>query len=89
MIEMCTPVLLYKIGELVKLTYRPRGTRDKEEGRKDGLWQWDKLSSKVRRVVFKSGEICLQKWDELFPNIGRVVFNKWGELSSKIGRVVF
>ena len=27
--------------------------------------RWDKLSSKVGRVVFKSGEICLQKWGEL------------------------
>ena len=69
------------------MTYRPRWTRDK-----DGLRQWDKLSSKVGSVVFKSGNICLQKWGKLSSKVGRVVFLKWVELyvgRVVLGRVVF
>ena len=54
-------------------------------GRKDGLRQWNKLPSKVGPVVFKSAEICLQKWDELSSKSGASCLLKWGELSSKCG----
>ena len=54
-------------------------------GRKDGLKQWDTLSSKVEPIVIKSVEICLQKWDELSSKSGASCLLKWGELSSKSG----
>ena len=69
--------------------------------RKDGLRRWDKLCSKVGRVVFKSGEICLQngescllKWGELFSKSGASCLGAifmWGELSwseLSLGQVV-
>ena len=52
---------------------------------KNGLRQWDKLSSKVGPVVFKKAEIFLQKWDEISPKSGVSCLLKWGELSSKSG----
>ena len=50
-----------------------------------GFRQGDKLSSKV---VFKSAEMCLQKWGELSSKSGASCLLKWDELS-KVGRVVF
>ena len=56
-------------------------------GRKVGFRQRDKLSSKVGPVVFKSAEICLQKWGELYSKSGTSRLLKWDELSSKLGEL--
>ena len=38
-------------------------------------------------VVFKSAEICLQKWGELYSKSGASRLLKWDELSSKWGEL--
>ena len=57
-------------------------------GRNDRISLFRRIVPTRSGSVFKSAEICLQKWGELYSKSGTSRLLKWDELSSKVGRVV-